>query len=515
MYLLGLGVIKPLIDMCKSTDKRVKKAGISCLSSSTEAGMAYLQSADNAVDLHPDMKRRDLIEELIQILQTEDQVDILDEAAYALANISKDCRSGLVHPVVGNKVEMKRLGAVTALVKLLENADPDVKKNSAVALASLLEDFGIRAEVRDSNGLRPIMELLLNEHQEVQENGLRCFIKASEDASNRAEYRKLGVLKRLLEYLGNDNNSSLFALALHCLSLYLDDAETVASLADQGGIAILAKLVSAEDIQVKKNVAAVFVKALKSDRSQQQAKETGFIATLVGQLAGMDMAVAACAASIVAALAKNETNLLELVKLGAVEGLVRMLMTEEKDYKRECLGALACLSTHAKARPRIRSSTENIAAIVKLVGAEDAAVSIHAADCIVALSEDVAIRAEIVKLNAVHQLIGALDSQDPKIQCAACLALSRLLLEADAQTSLSKSPKVLTRLVELLHSQDTNVCRNVSYTLSIAAQNETNATIACQGGAIDALIQLSKDSAKKSKKFASEALEKLLNFHNG
>ena len=38
-----------------------------------------------------DMKRKDLMEVLVKILSTEEQVEILDEAAFAIANISKEC----------------------------------------------------------------------------------------------------------------------------------------------------------------------------------------------------------------------------------------------------------------------------------------------------------------------------------------------------------------------------------------------------------------------------------------
>ena len=37
------------------------------------------------------MKRKDLMEVLVKILSTEEQVEILDEAAFAIANISKEC----------------------------------------------------------------------------------------------------------------------------------------------------------------------------------------------------------------------------------------------------------------------------------------------------------------------------------------------------------------------------------------------------------------------------------------
>lgn len=70
----------------------------------------------------------------------------------------------------------------------------------------------------------------------------------------------------------------------------------------------------------------------------------------------------------------------------------------------------------------------------------------------------------------------------------------------------------MNRLVMLLQSPDINVCRNAAFTIATAAHNEHNAIMACQVGAVDALVQLSKETAKRSKKFATEALEKILNY---
>lgn len=91
------------------------------------------------------MKRKELMEALVKIISTEDQVDILDEAAFTLASIAKDCtlscRIYISYTfLVSSKAEIKKLGAIPALVKLLDLPDPDVKKNSAAAISSLLED---------------------------------------------------------------------------------------------------------------------------------------------------------------------------------------------------------------------------------------------------------------------------------------------------------------------------------------------------------------------------------------
>lgn len=42
--------------------------------------------------------------------------------------------------LVANKTLIRKCGGIKALVNLLESPDPDVKKNVAYALASVLED---------------------------------------------------------------------------------------------------------------------------------------------------------------------------------------------------------------------------------------------------------------------------------------------------------------------------------------------------------------------------------------
>ena len=53
---------------------------------------------------------------------------------------------------VSSKVEIKKLGGVAALIKLLDLPDPDVKKNASIAISSLLEDCKTRnSPRRDAN----------------------------------------------------------------------------------------------------------------------------------------------------------------------------------------------------------------------------------------------------------------------------------------------------------------------------------------------------------------------------
>lgn len=100
---------------------------------------------------------------------------------------------------------------------------------------------------------------------------------------------------------------------------------------------------------------------------------------------------------------------------------------------------------------------------------------------------------------------------DIKIQTVGSLALARCFNEADCRLVLAAKKASITRLVELLKSKDALVSRNVALALSNACEHEPNALAACQAGAIEAMISLISDTKRNTCKFATDALENLLN----
>ncbi|KAJ3275049.1 Armadillo repeat-containing protein 3 [Terramyces sp. JEL0728] len=482
-------------------NKIIKKGAVTCIAAITEVA-----------EIHVDMKRKDLLEALVLVLNHEDSVEILDEAAFAIANVSKD---------FGNKAEIRKIGGIAALVKALDINDPDVKKSAAMAIHSLIDDFTNRSELRYVKGLRPILDLLTSEYPEVQEYSFKCLSKAAEDYSNRAEFRKLNVVKRILDYLAIEGNETHYSLALTCLAGFLEEPESVASFTDCNGMALLTKLVANDDNQVKKSACFAISKAAKIEKNQNIARESGAFNTLVNQLGSLDPSINAAAAVAIAALAKTEPSQMEFIKLGAVDLIFKHIQGEEKDAKRDSLAALSSLCLNCmcsliivKIRTKVRANPESIGFITKPISLEsDPLTIVNAVECIETISEDSANRQEIVKCGVIPLLASVLESDDVRVQSAVCIAISVLCQDADGQATLSKSSKVVPRLVNLLSSTDLNVCRNAAYSLSVICQLETNSVAACSTGAIDSLMQLSRQAAKKSTKFAADALEKILNYH--
>jgi len=253
-------------------------------------------------------------------------------------------------------------------------------------------------------------------------------------------------------------------------------------------------------------------KTMKTEKILTAARELGIVSTLASQLSSPDPIVAASSAFAIGAVALNDTNLVDFVKLGVLDILFRHIQGEDRDSKRESMGALASFSGNSKIRTKVRTSPEYLGHIIKQLSCVDGPTIVNTCHSLLALSEDNCNKTEVLKQGAVPILFSVLNSTESKVQAAACLLLSKLLQEDECQSQLSKNPKVISRLVEILSSKDLHACQNAAYTLSIASKNDENAGIACSSGAIHTLIGLSVDSSKRSKKFAADSLERILNY---
>jgi HEAT repeat protein len=116
--------------------------------------------------------------------------------------------------------------------------------------------------------------------------------------------------------------------------------DSATTIAENNGIPILIKLSANEDQNIKRQASLTLAKALKLEKNQVLVRESGFIPTVIQQLGSMDPFQTAYAAIIISALAKNDINQLEFTKNGVIEQLLKYLQSEDKDQRRESVGAL-------------------------------------------------------------------------------------------------------------------------------------------------------------------------------
>lgn len=83
--LLNSDIVRILFKKLTSANPDIKRASIACLAASTEVAEA-----------HADMKQKNVIEGLLKLLGPDEPVEVHDEAAFALANCSKDCLCSMI-----------------------------------------------------------------------------------------------------------------------------------------------------------------------------------------------------------------------------------------------------------------------------------------------------------------------------------------------------------------------------------------------------------------------------------
>jgi len=472
------------------TNPDIKRASIACFAASTEV-----------LEAHADMKRKDVIEGLIRLLGPDESVEVHDEAAFALANCAKD---------FGNKAMIRKCGGIKALFNLLESVDPDVKKNAALALASVLEDFSNRSEIRYLGGLPAIVELLSSEFREIQSNALLSVIRCAEDHCNRIEFRKLYTVKKIFDLL-TPEMQELHQLCLQAISTCLEDVEIASTFSQSGCLTVISKFLTSDDTKCRAYSAIAIAKISKNPRNHSYIRESGVVPALVANLSHSDCLVISTAAMALVNLAKVEINQIEIARLGGIETLVKLLSHDNVEVNRQCVLALSSTCLNSKVRSRVK--TLGIQNVVDLLAFEDLQVQINAAECLTNLAEDSDIRVELSKNNGVTLLIQAIMKPDIKIQTVGALALARCLNEHECRQVLASKRTYIARIVELLKSKDINGSRNAALALSNACEYEPNALMACQMGAIDAMIALISDTKRNTLRFATDALENLLNHY--
>ncbi|KAG5459552.1 MAG: armadillo-type protein, partial [Olpidium bornovanus] len=94
--LLNQHVLIPVLELTNSPDAAVRKNAVGCIA-----------ALSDAADVHPDLRKEDLIRQLVSLLNKNEAVDVIEDAAYALSNVAKD---------FANKVEIRKHGGMKALI---------------------------------------------------------------------------------------------------------------------------------------------------------------------------------------------------------------------------------------------------------------------------------------------------------------------------------------------------------------------------------------------------------------
>lgn len=216
----------------------------------------------------------------------------------------------------------------------------------------------------------------------------RWFYPQLTIAGNRTELKRLEISKRLVDFLNNDRNEGLFPQTLTILLSYLDDTDAIYCFAEANGISTLTRLTSHHESQVKKRSCMALARLLRNDRVQVLAREAGLLSILSTQLPSTESIIASSCAVVISALARNDANLQEFLRMGTLESLIKHLQGDDKEIKRECMAALASFAGNPRVRSKFQTNMEYLALLVKIMQSDDPGTVLNASHCIIALCED-------------------------------------------------------------------------------------------------------------------------------
>eukprot|EP01001_Neometanema_parovale_P006247 NODE_261_length_2807_cov_87.258197_g245_i0.p1 GENE.NODE_261_length_2807_cov_87.258197_g245_i0~~NODE_261_length_2807_cov_87.258197_g245_i0.p1 ORF type:complete len:820 (+),score=152.23 NODE_261_length_2807_cov_87.258197_g245_i0:102-2561(+) len=245
-----------------------------CLSHSEvcirEKALGILRNCSTTADNRVALIQCHGIPRLVQVLNNAP--DTLTEpmkeyAAASLWNLARDDTS---------KATAREEGAMTALVRLLQDSGEAVVENAAGALLSLTINADNRDHIRKINGVNHLVSLLKSSNEFILENvvGALKNCTASNEA-NQVLVRELGGLEPLIALLSNPNDNVVREATL-CLKNMASNDENNRLIGTLNGVSQLVKLVqSASSSELIRKVAAFALQTLARNPQNRTVIDKG------------------------------------------------------------------------------------------------------------------------------------------------------------------------------------------------------------------------------------------------
>lgn len=123
------------------------------------------------------------------------------------------------------KSQVLSLNVLQPLIRLMNEADPDIKFNSLSTIDRILDDYHARSVVRELNGIEPILNNLKSDYPQITETVCNCLQKLATDPYNRAVIRDIGGLDKMIDFIGLDDTKDVHVHCLNALANLLEDTE--------------------------------------------------------------------------------------------------------------------------------------------------------------------------------------------------------------------------------------------------------------------------------------------------
>ncbi|XP_072544871.1 armadillo repeat-containing protein 3 isoform X2 [Salminus brasiliensis] len=487
--LLALGAVEPLARLISHEDRTVRR----------NAFMAVgVMSSNNDVKRH--LKKLNIMPSIISKLSPEEDVVVHEFATLCLASLSVDFTC---------KVQIFEHNGLEPLLRLLSSTDPDVKKNSVECIFNLVQDLPSRVTVHKLNGLPPLLDLLRSEFPIIQQLTLHTLESITTDAETRTVFREEQGFIKLLEFLTTKEFSDLHADALRVISNCLEDTESMKLLQGTGGLEkLLQFVITPTTPEVQSNAVKAIVRVAQSSENRKILHEQDVEKALIDLLASENNDVHSAVCQAVAVMSKNLGSKDTFRHLNGIRPIVQLLNSVGNEVKEAAAQALSSLTNGNQLNAHAISEADGEKLLVQLLQDSCSRAFVHAAAVLTNMASQEALRSSILTHRAIQALLKPLQSTDKHTLISATQAVAALTCDAEGRAEL-RDAGGLPPLVNLLKSNDIEICRNACWAVSVCANDEPTATEMCKLGALE-ILQDINCSLNRRNKFSEVTLQRLL-----
>uniref|UniRef100_A0AAY4F0E3 Armadillo repeat containing 3 n=1 Tax=Denticeps clupeoides TaxID=299321 RepID=A0AAY4F0E3_9TELE len=479
--LLSLGALEPLLSLISHEDKLIRKNAFMALGSLASHGDVKLL-----------LKKNDAVPQMVAKLSHEDDVVILECATLCLALLSTD---------FGCKVQIFDNKGMEALIRLLTNPHPNIKKNSVECIYNLVQDSQSLVAVCKLKGISPLLELLHTDVPAIQDVALHTLECITVDRETQAAFR----MEKGFDIILDD----LHALALKVVCNCLGDSGSVPVIEETGVLEKLLQFVVTSNLhEVQASAIKAISRVARSCENRKILQDKDVEKVLVDLLAVENSNISSAACQTVAVMSENLASRDTFRHLDGIMPIVQLLNSENAEVQEAAAQALSSLTTGNQPNAQVVDDAKGDVLLIRCLQSGNPNAVAHAAITLANMASHESLRDSILSHGAMQALVPHLQYGEKHLIISITQAVASLACDAEGRMEF-RNTGGLPPLIKLLLSNDAEVRRNGCWAVSVCASDEPTATEMCKLGALEILQELNLSTSRKNK-FSELALQKLL-----
>ncbi|GMM38350.1 protein anchor [Saccharomycopsis crataegensis] len=297
-------------------------------------------------------------------------------------------------------------------------------------------------------------------------------LRPESDSSNQPllQQNERNAIAELLNYLENRNEVDFFS---------------------DGPLNALSILVYSDNLDLQRSAALAFAEITEKD-----VKPVGrdVFLPILSLLKSTDSEVQRAACAALGNLAVNNDNKVLIVEMGGLQPLIKQMESVNTEVQCNAVGCITNLATQDDNKAKIAKSGA-LGPLTRLAKNRDLRVQRNATGALLNMTHSFENRQELVNAGAVPVLVGLLSSVDPDVQYYCTTALSNIAVdEINRKRLIQTEPKLVSQLVVSMNSQSPRIQCQATLALRNLASDPAYQLEIVRNGGLAHLVQLLKST---------------------